>query len=254
MTKKIAWGLGICLFYCSACEKLERNNPLDPQNPQSSRARVVLLEAFVNDATPFSPFALQAVDSISATFASEQILLLEHHLPSSSFVDTEALLESAERYQNLASSERAVPDVFINGAEMRIQGAARASHATLRYRNALLAALGNSAFFTIEAKSDFSASHAALEARVARLGTSEASQLSVLALVWEDLEAAGHHHVVRKVFPGELVGSMRAGESKPFHFSGSLSGVRNVARLQAAVLVEQTGMGGREVVQAALAE
>jgi hypothetical protein len=68
--KKSPWWLfGGLLLWC-ACEKLERNNPLDPQNPRSERPRVIFVEAFINEATPFSAFAMQALDSLPTVFAT----------------------------------------------------------------------------------------------------------------------------------------------------------------------------------------
>lgn len=242
------------MFFLCACGELERNNPLDPKNPGSERPRVIFVEAFVNDATPFSPFALKALDSLSLALASDQIIIVEHHLPSTSYNDTYALQESAERYNNLAAADHGVPDVFFNGAPTRLQGASSAHAAAQRYRAALQNESGKIAYFTIEAKKSVSATGIEINATIARLGDSPTMQIAVAAVVFEDMGMAGHRHVVRKVFTPEVVSGMAAGDTRTLRFAAYLSGVQNANRMQAAVIIERSLNSGREVLQAALAE
>lgn len=243
-----------CVLFLCACGELDRNNPLDPKNPRSERPRVIFVEAFVNDAAPFSPFALRALDSLTLALASDQIIVVEHHLPSANYNDSYALQESAGRYNNLAAANPGVPDVFFNGTPTRLQGASSAHTAALRYRAALQNELGKIGYFTIEAKKSFAATSIEINATIARLGDSPASQFAVAAVVWEDLGLSGHRHVVRKVFSPEVINGMAAGDTKTVRFGANLSGVQNANRLQAAVIIERNLTSGREVLQAALAE
>ncbi len=237
-----------------ACEDLERNNPLDPRNPRSERSRVTFIEAFINDATPFSPFALTALDSLALAFAFDEIIIAEHHLPSASFNDAYALQESADRYQSLAPADRGVPDVFLNGTTVRLQGASNSHMALRRYRSALQNELGKISHFTIAAKKSISATGIEVNATIARLGDVPFTQFAVVAMIAEDLGMAGHRQVVRKIFAPEVVSSIDAGETKSFRFAAGLTGVQNAARLQAVVLLEDRGNSSREVLQATLAE
>ncbi|MDZ7269588.1 MAG: hypothetical protein ONB48_20065 [candidate division KSB1 bacterium] len=245
------WGLALLL---AGCGGLERTNPLDPRNPASARPRVILLEAFVNDATPYSPFALAALDSLRPAYPLDQVIIVEHHLPSTKFHDPYALPESADRYRSLAAADHAVPDVLVNGSAIRLQGASRAATAALRYRTALQNELGRIAHFTIEAKQSFSAAGVAIEVAVARLGNSAFGPFALRALVWEDLALAGHHQVVRKVFAPQSFNGIAAGESKRVRFSAALPEVRDPGRVQAVVIVETGASLNKEVLQAVLAE
>lgn len=247
------WLLSGTLFLC-ACGELDRSNPLDPKNPRSERPRAIFVEAFVNDATPFTPFALRALDSLSLALASDQIIIVEHHLPSTNYNDTFALQESAERYNNLAAADHGVPDVFFNGTPTRLQGASSAPTAAQRYRAALQNETGKIASFTIEAKKSVSATGIEINATLARLGDSPAPQFAVAAVVWEDVGLAGHRHVVRKVFSPEVINGLAAGDTKTVRFAANLTGVQNANRVQAAVIIERNLNSGREVLQAALAE
>ncbi len=245
------WGL---LFLLVACGELERDNPLDPRNPASERPRVLVLEAFVNDATPFSPFALTALDSLRPAFSPDQVILVEHHLPSATFSDAYALPESADRYRTLAAADHAVPDVFLNGSVMRLQGASSAATAAQRYRTALQNQLGKVALFTIEAKQTIAGAGIAIDVAVARLGNSSFGPFALSALVWEDLAAAGHHQVVRKVLSPQTISGIAAGEIKTVRFTAALPGVRDAGRVQAAVFIEYGSHSNKEILQAALAE
>ncbi len=237
-----------------ACEDLERNNPLDPQNPSSERRRVVFVEAFVNDAAPFSAFALSALDSLAVTFPQLQMVIVEHHLPSAKFTDAQALPESADRYKILTAAAPAVPDLFFNGSPRRVQGASTVGTAALRYRHAIQAEIDKVAHFTIAAQKTISAHRIDIDVTVARLGKDGFSQFAVTALIAEDLGTAGHHHVVRKILLPENFSGIAAGERKSAHFTASLPSAVNTGRIQVVAMVEQTTALGRELLQTTLAE
>ena len=243
---------GLVLLHC-ACETPERNNPLDPKNSRSERRRVILAEAFVNEATRYSPFALTALDNLAAIVSPEQLVIVEHHLPHPNFADIFALAESRDRYQDLAIDNLlAVPDVFFNGSAIRTQGAHNEANAQSRYRGAVDAELGKSAHFTIEASKSVNGNALAVEAAIARLGDSDLGAFSVLAIAFEDLGTARHHHVARKIFPRQNFNGILAGEKKRAQLSAGA--VTNAERLSVVVLVEQTTGTGREVLQVALAD
>ena len=232
--------LGLCgfLLVLCACGDLERNNPLDPKNPRSEQRRVTLVEAFVNDATPFSPLALRALDSLASTDAPEQFIIVEYHLSSASFIDALAVPETADRYATLAAGNRGVPDVFFNGAQFRVQGASSARTASQRYRAALQTTVGEIAHFTIAATKSVSAAGIEINATIARLGTTGFSHFAVLAVVWEDLTTAGHHRVVRKLFSPEIFGGIEAGETKLVGGSRNRSRIAHMCRIDDDVRIE----------------
>jgi hypothetical protein len=259
LLKSQKWILSFLLLV--ACENLERDNPLDPNNPSSERRRVVFVEAFVNDAAPFSVFALQALDSLAATFPQQQVVIVEHHLPSTKFTDAEALPESDGRYRLLTAADpkvsATVPDIFFNGTPSRVLGASSTGAAVFRYRHAIQAEIDKVAHFTIETKKTISANRIDIDVTVARLGKDGFSQFAVTTMIAEDLGRAGHHHVVRKILLPENFSGIAAGERKSAHFTTSLPSAVNTGRIQVVVMVEQTtGSGGlgREILQTTLAE
>ncbi|MCI0695690.1 hypothetical protein L0337_27270 [candidate division KSB1 bacterium] len=254
MFMRSRWWILSFLFLLVACEDLERGNPLDPNNPSSERRRVVFVEAFVNDTAPFSDFALRALDSLAVTFSPQQVVIVEHHLPSAKFADAEALPESDNRYRLLTAADPAVPDIFFNGSQSRVQGASTTGAAVFRYRHAIQAEIDKVAHFTIEAQKTISANRIDIDVTVARLGKDGFSQFAVTAMIAEDLGAAGHHHVARKILLPESFSGIAAGERKSVHFTTSLPSAVNTGRIQAVVMVEQTTDIAREILQTTLAE
>jgi hypothetical protein len=250
------WRRGIlgCVLLLCACDDLERNNPLDPKNPNSERRRVIFAEAFVNDGTPFSAFALAALDSLAATVPPAQLVIVEHHLPSATYADAHALPESADRYRDLIATDAGVPDVFFSGSLARVLGASSTQTALTRYRNAVQPRLGEISHFTIEAKKTVSAASLTIDVTVARLGDRDFTQFAISAIIWEDLGAAGHHHVVRKILPPVNFSGIAAREIKTARFDASFSSATNTERLQVAAIVEKSTSNGKEILQAVLAE
>jgi hypothetical protein len=254
LAKSCWWVSGLVLSLW-ACDALERNNPLDPQNPNSERRQVVLVEAFLNTATPFSAFAMAALDSLAPAFPSQQVVIVEYHLASATFPDASAIPANLDRYKNLTTTTPAVPDVFFNGVWQRVQGASSTTAALLRYRRAVQNEIDKIAHFTIEAQKTISSTSLTVEATLARLGNERFDgNFSVGAIAWEDLGTAGHHHVVRKILSPENFSGIAAGEKKSARFEGSLTGVSNAGQVQVVVIVEQVTARGREVLQAVLAE
>jgi hypothetical protein len=242
------------LLLLVACENLERSNPLDPQNPSSARRRVVFVEAFANDAAPFSAFALQALDSLAVMFSQQQMLIAEHHLPSAKFTDAAALTESADRYKILTPAAPAVPDLFFNGSQSRVQGASTMGTAAFRYRHAIQAEIDKAAYFTIEARKTISDNRIDVDVTVARLGKDGFSQFVVTAMITEDMGRPGLHHVVRKILLPESFSGIAAGERKSARFTASLPGAVNAGRIQVVVMAERTTGSDREILQTTLAE
>ncbi|MEJ2050029.1 MAG: hypothetical protein P8Y60_09370, partial [Calditrichota bacterium] len=78
----------IAILLLSICKDIPRDNPLDPQNPNSYQQNVILLEAFVNTNNPYNYnlWALQALDSIAETYGSH-VVIAEYHRNTSQFTD-----------------------------------------------------------------------------------------------------------------------------------------------------------------------
>jgi hypothetical protein len=250
----LAGALVCFLLFLSACEELERTNPLDPRNPNSERRQVVLVEAFINTATPFSDFAIKALDSLALAFPLQQVVIVEYHLSSVAYPDASASPANLVRYNNLTAATPAVPDVFFNGFLQRVQGASSVATALLRYRRAVQNEIDKIAHFTLAAQKTTSATNVAVDVTVARLGSENFENFIVGAIAWEDLGAAGRHHVVRQVLAPENFSGIAAGEKKSVRLAGALAGVSNAQRVQVVVIVERATSRGREVLQAVLAE
>lgn len=243
--------IGIALIEIG-CENLERSNPLDPNNPMSERRRVVLVEAFINDSTPYSPFALAALDDLASQTTEAQILFLAYHLPSQSYPDTNAISSGRVRYDFYTTNQnQAVPDVFFNGLRHRVQGAASKNTASKRYQNVVTQERDEISHFTIEALTQVSGNTLSINVSIARLGEDELTGFFLQAVAFEDISAPGHHYVVRHVLPPETISRIAPSERKDITLTALIEGGANPQHWQVVVFIQQNSK--KEVLQAVLA-
>ncbi len=238
-------------FWGLRCNDLNRSNPLDPANPKSARIQVALIEAFVNDSAPFSPFALEALTEIASQLNENKFLILEYHLPSQSYPDTLASPAAKARYDFYVTQDQAVPDIFIDGLRHRIQGAASKSTALKQYQAALTLERHAISHFTIEASSLISDNEFFVEISIARLGEEEFSNFSIRAVAFEDTGEPGHHFVVRSVLPSETIPSIDAGGQIEVTLSTLISAGAKLQHWQVVVFIQQNS--NKEILQSVLA-
>ena len=238
------------LFFCS-CAELERDNVLDPKNPNSERPRVVLIEAFVNDypAVQYCANALDGLMNLEAEFGNSQLIILEYHYNEVTWQDEYAIQEANVRYNELAPSSYGFPDVFFNGADSRIQGAYSAESAYQRYRDEFGDELNTAGLYTIEAQVSTSSNQTTVNVSVARLGNTSVSNISIHAVVVHDMGDDRHRHVVKSVLLSQMINRLEAGEIEDvtFTFPTSLSSANNASLV---LFVYDENAGNKNVLQA----
>ncbi|KAA3604611.1 MAG: hypothetical protein DWQ06_03980 [Calditrichaeota bacterium] len=124
----------ISLFISLIGCEIDRDNPLDPKNPDNSFQRINLVELFYKRGDNLSSFATQAFEvlSLDGTY-KDQIALIQYDL----------LPDEISGAQNFYENERAnginfgIPDFFLNGNEGRAQGASSYSNALRNYKETL---------------------------------------------------------------------------------------------------------------------
>jgi len=254
------WRLFSCGVLCglfSNCADLDRSNPLDPKNPNSTTKKVVLIEAFVSHGTglPYNDNALQALDDLLRTYGSN-VILLEYHVQAVGGNDPLATESNLLRYQSTLyepdNNVRGTPHVFFDCVVVRIQGAASKNTAYSRYENALTSALAVSGNFTIEATTKLSGTILSVESKVACHGSFEASDVTLCMAIAEDLGVNGLHRVVREFLPIETLGNLEGGEIRSAKRQVQLSSDLADGDFQVIVFVQNTRNG--DIYQAALAE
>jgi hypothetical protein len=175
------------LLAASGCD-LPRDNPLDPKNPSSARPRKILVEAFVNLHTgqPFDAYAVDALDSLAGVY-SDRLVIAEVHRNVQQYTTPYHRSENEILYDQylaaLGSDQKGVPDVFVNGTEARIQGAASLEFAFFRIQQAVLAFLSDESAFSLDIRADTNAEGVTPVVSVARLGDQDATDLVVKAML-----------------------------------------------------------------------
>lgn len=239
------------------CADLDRDNPLDPKNPNSSVDRAVLVELFVNDSTGFQycNYALEALERLAQREEFKgNLFILEYHLTNRShnWNDIYALDEFNQRYYQYVPniSHRGIPDAMFNGLVQRVQGASF-EKIDNRYSEAADQFLGQKCNFQIEAKKHISNNSITLEATIARYGKSDATNIDLNAVLYEDIGTARHHYVARKILQKQTIPKINHGEVKSFHFSEQLPQVKNINNLFMLVFLQDQLGEKKEVLQVA---
>ena len=240
---------GILLLF--TCADLERDNILDPKNPDSHRPRIVLIEAFVSadpDAN-YCGFALDALEDLEVEFGSSQLIILEYHLRNTVWQDEYASQDANVRYAELAASPQGIPDVFFNGADVRVQGAYSAETAYMRYRPAYESESNEPGLYTIEAQVRSGSEVTEVEVSLARLGNTEVANISIHAVVVHDMVASRARHVVRSVLVPKTINRLAAGEKTihTFAIASSLAEVNNAALV---LFIYDDNASNKKVLQA----
>lgn len=199
----------------AGCQDIPRDNPLDPGNPQSSRPQKVLIEAFVNTNNPlqFNQFALGALDSIMQ-FNKDRVVVIEYHRNTRDYDDPYHLPQNESLYQdyvNLFDGMVGVPDVFFNISEARVQGASSVENSFLRFNDALSPLLNRSSEFALEINYRLSGSTVIPEITVAKLGTEDAKNFVIKAVLITEIDNEFLKRVVVD-FTAQEVGTLAHGE------------------------------------------
>lgn len=247
----------IICFLQFNCADLDRDNPLDPKNPNSSMDRAILIELFINDSTGFE-YCNYALDAIEQLAQREEfrnnLYVLEYHLTNRThnWNDIFALDEFNQRYYLYVPNlnERGIPDAMFNGLVKQVQGASF-ENIDNRYSEAADALLGQKSFFYVEAEKQVSNNSIQLEVTVARYGKSNQENIDLNAILYEDIGTPRHHYVVRKIFQKQTIPEFKHGEIKTFHFSEQVPQINNINNLFMLVFLQDQQSSKKEIFQVA---
>lgn len=242
------------LFYCG---DLDRDNPLDPKNPNSSVDRSILAEIFVNDSTGFEycNYTLDAIEQLALREEyKDHLYILEYHLTNrtNDWNDLYAQDEFNQRYYSYipTSNQRGIPDAMFNGLTKRVQGASL-ENINNNYVIAVDALLGQKGYFRIDAEKQIANNSIQLDVVVARHGSSGEEDIDLNVVLYEDLDTPRHRFVVRKIFQKQTIPSIKQGEIKSFRFVEQLPEVQNINRLFCLVFLQNQYDSNKEVYQVA---
>jgi len=237
------------------CADLDRTNPLDPQNPDSKSTKIVLVEAFVSQGTgqPYNDYALQALDKLSQTYNSRAIII-EYHVQAVNGEDPLATENNLTRYHDYVPDpqKRASPDVFFDGKGVNVQGASSSNIVYERYEEALTNALNSVSYVIIEPKAELLGNTFSIKVRVACLGSSAISNVTLYWVIIEDLDESGKHRIVRELLPVEAIGTLEPGEIKNLERQFQIADDISNGNIRAVLFAQDTLSGS--VLQATWVE
>jgi methionine aminopeptidase len=196
---------------------------LDPKNPDSYRAHVICIEAFVNtnNGQMYNEDMLSALQTIVGRYPGK-LTFTQYHRDVGSFEDTLAIIENEnlyEQYVNQFDGLKGVPDVFINGSVYRVKGASSVETAIKRIDLAIQPLLIENTFFTIEPTVTRSNTKISISTKIARLGSEPISDIIIRATVTEQIDSGLYTRVVRHMENSNLIPRLQPGEQKEIKYS-----------------------------------
>jgi hypothetical protein len=174
----------ILIVFNVSCLEIERDNILDPKNPSGKSESVILLEAFVNTThlSLYNSYALEAIDNLKDLY-KDRLIIAEMHKNVTGDPDTLSLAENENlhnkytvNYLPESGRNKGLPDLFLNGAENRVQGAYSVSNVVSRVQEIASSLLLNKGYYTIEADIQKNENTISGKFRIARLGDSASDE------------------------------------------------------------------------------
>lgn len=211
----------LAVFMCVIGCNIPRDNVLDPKNPNSLCLRKITIEAFVNtnNPYPYNQYMLSALDSLLKLYPG-RLVVAEYHRNTEQDTSEFHLNENELLYQHyldaVGSSLKGVPDVFINGVENRVQGASSVQSALLRLQQVILSEMTKNSHFTIELSYQLESGRLKPEATLARLGSEDAENILLKAVLVSRMDEDVHKRVVRGGVKSSVIPALARGEIETF--------------------------------------
>jgi len=203
---------------------IHRDNILDPKNPNSYCPKKVMVEAFVNteNSFPYNEYMLSALDSLSKLYP-DMLRIVEYHRNTSHDTSSYHLTENELLYQHylngFGSSLEGVPDVFINGIGLRVQGASSMQAVLFRLQQAILTVISANSLFMLEMTYEKSDDKITPKVTLARLGSDDAKDVLIKAVLTARIDEANHKRVVQGSVKSSEIPTLEHGEVKIYSLS-----------------------------------
>jgi len=219
-----------------SCDDIDRDNILDPKNPASERPQTVTVEAFVNtndsliQINPYNEYLLDALDQLESIYG-ERITIAEYHRKINNdypdgYDSNENEILYNTYFQGINSGIKGIPDVFINGIEARVQGASSQSTVLFRLQQVLDPMMSQNGYFTIEPNITEDGNEFNISAKIARLGSTNAENIIMKAVVISQFDNGLHERVVTDLLKSQEIDNISNGEIKEVSI-GDISSIQN---------------------------
>lgn len=209
------------LLLIISCDDIPRDNILDPKNSSGYCQPVILIEAFVNTSYDACDRAIEALYLIEADYGGK-IVVAEYHRDVADSIDSYSYLQYDALHQKYvdessSSTQRGVPDIFVNGAANRVSGASSVNSVRDRLNPIISELVIQKNEYFLEPSVEVNNTTINASCKVARLGNQAAADLRLKLIFIKDYgepylkhvsilpEQALIPYVIDKIDAGEFV-------------------------------------------------
>ncbi len=196
---KYIFSIFIILFLLISCDDIPRDNILDPKNSSGYCQPVILIEAFVNTSYPACDRAIEALNLIEADYGGK-IVIAEYHRDVAGSIDSCSYLQFDAFHQKYvdassSSTQRGIPDIFVNGAGNRVSGASSVNSVRDRLNPIISELVIQKNEYILEPNIQVNGTTINASCKVARLGNQAAAHLRLKLIFIKDYGKTYLKHV-----------------------------------------------------------
>lgn len=217
---KYIFSIFIILLLIINCDDIPRDNILDPKNSSGYCQPVILIEAFVDTSYDACDRAIEALNLIEADYGGK-IVIAEYHRDVEDTTDTYVYSQYDALHQiyvdsSSSSTQRGVPDIFVNGAGNRVSGASSVTSVSDRLNPIISELVIQKNEYILEPNIQVNGAAINASCKVARLGNQAAANLRLKLIFIKEYSGTYLKHVSvlpkKALIPRVIIDKIEAGE------------------------------------------
>lgn len=203
-----------------SCSDIERDNPLDPKNPDSYNETPILIEAFVNTSFSYDSAAIEALNQLENDYRGDiSFEIVEYHrthnlAPTGKDPHEQTLFETfQDQYVAAYTESKAVPDIFVNGTDGRVRGASDANSVYNRLAPIISSLSAQQSKYAMEIDLVTTGQNLNIDYRIARLGNKSEENLELNIILVKNYGTEYLKRVAKDIRnPAKVINKIESGE------------------------------------------
>ena len=217
---KSIFRLIVLIVLFAACSDIERDNLLDPKNPDSFSETPILIEAFVNSSFSYDSTAIEALNQIENDYSGDiSFEIVEYHRTHDSApigydpYEQTVFTTLQDQYVGAYTESKAVPDIFVNGTQGRVRGASDDNSVYNRLAPIISGLSAQQSNYAIEVEIETSGQILDIDYRIARLGNKSEADVELNIIFVKNYGTNYYKRVAKGIrYPAKVLNKIESGE------------------------------------------